>query len=59
MMTVWISLHVDGRGLASVYEEDVEDETKRRRGMGLPGANEDRNQAPGRAEQNRNTHIIC
>ena len=31
MMTVWILLHVDGRGLAAVYE-DVEDETKRWRG---------------------------
>ena len=56
MMTVWISLHVDGRGLAAVYE-DVEDETKRWRGMGQPGASEDsRQQAPGRAEQNRKKH---
>lgn len=38
MMTVWISLHVDRRGLASVHEEDVEDETKRWRGIGLPDA---------------------
>lgn len=37
--------------------EDVEDETKRWRGMGQPGASEDsRQQAPGRAEQNRKKH---